>query len=319
MSAFLKQLGLIYFTLDLRKALNPTRLIRHWIYNRTIRKELFPFIHDAARNYEKIEGPKTVLSLALKSYIKDTPDYSARNVIPPEFLEDVVRHIKIFLLGGHDTTATTIAFAYYYLTQHPDTLARTRAEHDEVLGADPAAAAGLLSADPVLLNKLPYTAAVIKETLRLSPPVSGTSRQAPKGFMLTNPQTGVRYPVHGFMITESIRSIHRDPRYWREPDRFMPERWLVRDPSDPYFAGRPGAWRPFELGVRNCIGQELAHLESRLALALPVREFDFQDMYPDDAPTMFGFKGYQAQVPGGFTTGHVKQRLPVKVRTRRAG
>ena len=315
MSAFMKQLCLIYFTLDLHKMLNPLLPIKHWIYNRTIRNELLPVIQEVARNPEKSEGPKTVLSLALKSYAEG----SAGDSIPPEVIEGVIRNVKIFLLGGHDTTASTIAFAYYYLSEHLEAMARVRAEHDEVLGTDPAAAAERIRASPALLNKLPYTAGVVKESLRLSPPISGTARQAPRGFMLTNPRTGARYPVgEHFLVTGSVAGVQRDPRYWEEPDRFMPERWLVQDPADPYYAGRqPGAFRPFEVGPRNCIGQELAHLESRLALALTVREFDFLAMFPDDAPSVFGYRGYQVHLKDGFTTGHVKGRLPVKVKTRK--
>ncbi|RYP46982.1 hypothetical protein DL768_006905 [Monosporascus sp. mg162] len=311
-----KQLQLLYFALNLKKELNPLRLVKHWIYNSRIRNALLPFIQDTVRNYEKIEGPKTILSLALKSYVDEVQDYSARGSIPPEFIESVVRNIKIFLFAGHDTTASTLAFSYYYLGQHPDKAAKVRAEHDEVLGVDAAAAAERISADPTLLNRLPYTSGVIKETLRLSPPVSGTIRQGPVDFFLTNPRTGVRYPAgKGFMLHAAGSALHRDAAHWRDPHAFMPERWLVRDEADPYYPGR-NAWRPFEMGPRNCIGQELAQLEMRLVLALTVRDFDFEDMYSANAPTFLGYKGYQIELPDSVATGHIKDRYPVKVKLR---
>lgn len=315
MSALIKQLGLLYFGLDLKKQLSPTRHIKHWIYNRQIRNEILPLIQDTVRNYEKIEGPKTILSLALKSYVNEVQDYSARGSIPPEFIESVVRHVKIFLFAGHDTTATTLAYSYYLLNQNPDVAANVRAEHDEVLGPSPDAAADRINADPTLLNKMPYTIAVIKETLRLFAPVGGTVREAPEGFLLTNPRTGARYPVAGFMLHASGTTVHRDPQRWPEPHRFLPGRWLVRDESDPYYPAR-NAWRPFEMGPRNCIGQELAQLEIRLVLALTVREFDFRPVYPADAPQQFGHKAYQVEQPQLVATGHIKERLPVKVTVR---
>ncbi|EMR68405.1 putative cytochrome p450 4v3 protein [Eutypa lata UCREL1] len=315
MSAMTKQLGLLYFQLNLWKQLSPTRHIKHWMYNRQFRNAMLPLIQDTVRNYEKIEGPKTVLSLALKSYINEVQDYSARGSIPPEFIEGVVQHVKIFLFAGHDTTATTLAYSYYQLSQHPDMAARTRAEHDEVLGTDRAAAADLIIKDPTLLNKMPYTLGIIKEALRLYPPVGGTIREGAKGFFITNPQTGTRYPTEGFMVHSSESTLQRDPHYWPEADRFLPDRWLIRDESDPYYPVK-NTWRPFEMGPRNCIGQELAQLEMKLVLALTVREFDFQDMYPEDAPTMFGYKAYQVELPELVATGHVKGKLPVKVKTR---
>lgn len=315
MSAMTKQLGLLYFSLNIPKQLSPTRHIKHWMYNRQFRNAMIPLIQDTVRNYEKIEGPKTVLSLALKSYVNEIQDYSARGSIPPEFIESVVQHIKIFLFAGHDTTATTLAFCYYQLSQNPEMATKTRAEHDEVLGPDPATAADRITEDPTLLNKMPYTLGVIKEALRLYPPVGGTIREGAKGFFLTNPQTGTRYPTDGFMVHSSGSTLHRDPNYWPEPHRFFPDRWLIRDESDPYYPDK-NAWRPFEMGPRNCIGQELAQLEIKLVLALTVREFDFDEMYPEGSPELFGYKAYQVELPELVATGHVKGRLPVKVKTR---
>lgn len=310
-----KQLALVYFSLDLPKQLSPTRHIKHWIYNRQFRNAMLPLIQDTVRNYEKIEGPKTVLSLALKSYVNEVQDYSTRGSIPAGFIESVVKNVKIFLFAGHDTTASTLAYCYYMLSLHPDILAKIRAEHDEVLGPDPAVAADRFLADPTLTNKLPYTHAVIKEILRIWPPVGGTIRQGTKGFFLTNPRTGTRYPTEDFMVHSTVTTLHRDPHYFPEPHRFLPDRWLIRDEANPYHPGK-NTWRPFEMGPRNCIGQELAQLEIRLVLALTVREFDFQEMYPADAPELFGYKAYQVALPELVATGHVKGKLPVKVTTR---
>ncbi|KAI0387352.1 cytochrome P450 [Hypomontagnella monticulosa] len=315
MATMKSQLSLIFLELDLKKFLDPLRPLKHWIYNRIIRNELVPYIHNTAQNYEKIEGPKTIVALALKSYVNETKDYAARGNIPPKFMERVVKHIKIFMFAGHDTTATVLAYIYYLLHKHPDKAAKLYEEHDEVLGTDPAAAADLIKADPTLLNKMPYTIAILRETLRLFPPVGGSIRESPPGHFLTHPKTGVRYPTHGFMMHSSGATLMRDPLYWKDADSFIPERFMVRDENDPLYPPK-NAWRPFEMGPRNCIGQELVSVEVRLILALTAREFDFEDAYPEDAPSWMGDKAYQVTNPEIAATAHIKDGLPVRIKVR---
>ncbi|KAI1415617.1 cytochrome P450 [Hypoxylon sp. FL1857] len=316
METMKSQLKLIYFELNLKKALNPLRPLKHWIYNRIIQNELAPYIYNTAQHYEKIEGPKTIVALALKEHINETQDYSARGNIPPEFIERVVKHIKIFMFAGHDTTATTLAYIYYLLSKHPDKAAKMRSEHDEVLGPDPAAAASLIRADPTLLNKMPYTIAVLRETLRLFPPIGGSVRQSPPGHFLTDPETGVRYPTYGFMLHSSASTVLHDPKYWPDAESFIPERFMVRDESDPLYPVK-NTWRPFEMGPRNCIGQELVSVEIRLILALTVREFEVEEAYPENAVSWMGHKAYQITSPEVIATGHVKDALPVRVKSRK--
>ncbi|KAI0171957.1 cytochrome P450 [Hypoxylon sp. FL1284] len=313
METMKSQLSLIYIELDLTKLLNPLRPLKHWIYNRMIQNELTPYILNTAQNYEKIEGPKTIVALALKSYVEETQDYSARGNIPADFIDRVIKHIKIFMFAGHDTTATALAYIYYLLGKHPDKAAKLRAEHDEVLGADVSAAADRIRADPTLLNRLPYTAAVLKETLRLFPPVGGSIREAPAGHFLTHPDTGARYPTHGFMIHSSVSTLLRDPAYWPDPDSFAPERFTAAAAE----TRTRGAWRPFEVGPRACIGQELVAVEVRLILALTAREFDVEGAYPAAAQEWMGEKAYQVSIPELVATAHIKDGLPVRIRSRK--
>ncbi|KAI0126029.1 cytochrome P450 [Xylariales sp. AK1849] len=313
LQAMLNQVSLLYFDLDLRKVLNPLRPIRHWLYNRTFRDAMMPYVKHTVQNYEKIEGPKTVLNLAVKSYVNEVQDFSARGNIPPDFLDKVVSHIKMFLFAGHDTTATTLAYAYYELNQNPDKHALLRAEHDEILGPNPSQAAERLTADPSLLNQMPYTLGVVKETLRLWP-VVGTVRIGGKGFSLRHPDTGIVYPAENFMLFGVSAAVHRNPNFWPQPDVFIPERFVVRDEDDPLHPVK-NAFRPWEQGPRNCIGQELASLELRLILALTVREFDMEIAYEEDAPTFLGVKAYQTQ-PRNAITAHPKDGMPVRVKAR---
>lgn len=316
MATMRSQLKLIYLELNFGKLLNPMVPLKHWIYNRIIKNELVPYILNTAQNYEKIEGPKTIVALALKSYVEETRDYSARENIPADFIDRLVKHIKIFMFAGHDTTATTLAYIYYLLGKHPDKAAKLRAEHDEVLGPNVAAAADIIRADPTLLNKMPYSIAFLKETLRLFPPVGGSIRQSSPGHFLTHPKTGVRYPTYGFMIHSSVTTLLRDPDYWPDAGSFIPERFMVRDEKDPLYPFK-NAWRPFEMGPRNCIGQELVSVEIRLILALTAREFEIEGAYPKDAPSWMGDQAYQVTDPEvGVATAHIKDRLPARIKFR---
>lgn len=89
----------------------------------------------------------------------------------------------------------------------------------------------------------------------------------------------VRYPTENCNVWTLSLAIHHDARYWVEPDKFLPERWLA-SPTDNLYPGKTkGAWRPFESGPRNCIGQSLALLELKIALVLTMRELRITPAY----------------------------------------
>jgi hypothetical protein len=312
-----KQIALVHLGLDLRKSLNPMTYWTHWYYSRVIRKELIPLIDDTIHNYDRIEGPKTIIALALKSYVKEVQGLSEKEKksVPAEFLDFVIRNIKIFMFAGHDSTSITLAYCFYNMYRNPEKAAKLRAEHDEILGTDRSKAGELIAADPSLLNKMPYTAGFIRETLRIFPPFGGTIRQTNNDMYLTNPETRQRYPLKGFMVHGSGSTVHLDEKYWPEPLSFVPERWLVKDESDPWHP-KKNTWRPFEMGPRNCIGQELVHLELRLILSMTAREFDFESVYPEGSPTLFGHQAYQVEHPDHSASAHGKDGLPMRVTVR---
>jgi len=129
--------------------------------------------------------------------------------------------IVTMLLAGHETTANALAFAGHLLAAHPHVQERVAAEVREV--ADPQRR---LAVDAV--ERLPLTRAVLAEALRLYPPAWATGRQA----RVATELGGVEIPA-GTVLLSSQWVIHRDPRWWREPASFHPERFL--EPGD----GRP--------------------------------------------------------------------------------
>ncbi|KAF3764968.1 cytochrome P450 [Cryphonectria parasitica EP155] len=299
----------------------PLRPLITWNNNRKMRNFLVPLIEDGIAKFDQgeVSRVKTINDLAIKAYRTEVQEQSFAAGKPkgvdPGFLDVAVAQLKIFIFAGHDTTASTLSFAYSRLYSDPAALEKIRAEHDEVLGFDPSQAFSRLSENPNLLNSMPYTQAVVKEILRLYPPAA-TARTGDPNITLTNPDTGKVYPTDGFLMLSASTATHQHSDYWARADEFLPERWLVGEgnPLHP----RKNAWRPFELGPRNCIGQELAQLELRAILAMTLRDLDLEPAYAADAPEAFGEKAYPVMGVGDIT-GHIKDGFPVRVHLRKGG
>ena len=150
-----------------------------------------------------------------------------------------------------------------------------------MFGSDPFSALDVLEqpdqSEQILGDKLPYTTAFVKETLRLHPP-AGTARLPPTASARSPPYTididGKPTRIDGLRVYPCHWLIHRNPKVWgADALEFRPERWLDED----YVGKLPaGAWRPFERGPRNCIGQELAMMEAKVVLCAVVRGFEFR-------------------------------------------
>ncbi|KAK8073003.1 cytochrome P450 [Apiospora saccharicola] len=211
------------------------------------------------------EGSRSVLSMALQDV----------ETLTPRVMEETCDQLRTFLFAGHDSTATLLSWAIYELSRTPHALRAVRAELDTLLGGDanPVAVRAILLERTDLSQQMHYIAAVIKETLRLHPP-GGTARAIPPGSGLTvRMPDGQQQCLDGLLVYNCHSLIHTDPKtYGPNAGDFVPERWLSTDASKSVPAG---AWRPFERGPRNCIGQELANLEARVILALTARHFDF--------------------------------------------
>ncbi|WP_128379301.1 cytochrome P450 [Streptomyces cavernae] len=165
--------------------------------------------------------------------------------------------VLIFLLAGHETTATSLAVTLHLLAGHPEVQARARAEVDQVLaGRRPGAAD---------LDSLPYLTMVLKEAMRVHAPVMFVGRRAVADAVVD----GYRIPA-GADVLICPGVTHRKPEYWPDPERFDPERF-----SPEAEASRPRyAWYPFGGGPRACIGQHFSMLESVLCLAVLLQRYE---------------------------------------------
>lgn len=222
---------------------------------------------------------KSVIDLALLAYLKGNPNTSSSEGIDPVFKEIAMNQMKLFLFSGHDTTSSTVCYVLYLISIHPLILSRVRTEHDNVLGPSPSQAAARISEDPYLLNQLPYTTAVIKESMRLFPAASTTRRGEP-GFKIVDPRNGLRYPADpSTLIWLVSHACQRDPAFWPRADEFLPERWMTREGEELF--PQYGAWRPFELGPRACIGRERSMIELKIVLCLVARSFELSVAYKE--------------------------------------
>jgi cytochrome P450 len=159
------------------------------------------------------------------------------------------------LLADHETTALTLVWTWYLLARDPGAAEVLEAEARGVLGGRPARTADL--------DALPYTRAVVQEGLRLYPPAYAIGREARAEVGLD----GHSIPK-GATVFMSPWVMHRDPRYYEEPEAFRPERWLGDAP-----AGLPRfAYFPFGGGARVCIGNAFALCELVLVMATIARQ-----------------------------------------------
>ncbi|HET9082812.1 MAG TPA: cytochrome P450 [Candidatus Limnocylindrales bacterium] len=175
--------------------------------------------------------------------------------------------VMTLLLAGHETTAVALTWAFMLLDQHPEARSRLEDELRAVLVDRPAA--------PEDVPALTYTQAVINETLRLYPPAYVTGREAVRDTSIGDVPIPKRH-----IVLISMYATHRDPRFFPEPDAFRPERWL-----DGLEKRLPrGAFIPFGMGSRKCVGSSFAMMEATLLLATIARRWQFS-LTSDTFPT----------------------------------
>jgi cytochrome P450 len=151
------------------------------------------------------------------------------------------------LVAGHETTATSLAWAFHLILQHPAVREKLRAELRQVIGSGPVA--------PQHAAKLEYLDATIKETQRLNPILPLVGRRLHEPMCI-----GGRDLPAGVVVAPCIYLTHHRPDLWPNPDRFDPDRFLGKRPS-------PYEFFPFGGGIRHCLGAAFAIYEMKIVLA----------------------------------------------------
>lgn len=174
----------------------------------------------------------------------------------------VVDEIQLLLFAGHDTTVTSTSNILYHLAIHQEVRAKAQAEQDALADR---------SYTLETLRSLTWLDAIIKESMRLIPPVGGAFR-----VMTRDAEFGGFTIPKGHRVAVGPRAAHREAEYWPEPDRFDPARFLAEAPAE-----RPAfTWIPFGGGPRVCLGQHFAMLEMQVVLSMLLRRFDWT-LVPD--------------------------------------
>lgn len=192
----------------------------------------------------------------VQSLIAATDPETGRPLSDAEIVDELI----IFLLGGHHTTATTLAYALWALGRDLGVQDRVAAEAAQIDDRP-------LAPDDVV--RLGFTSQVLQEALRLCPPAPTGTRVATRDVEIA----GFRVEA-GTVLAFGRRSVQRDPALWEEPLKFDPDRF------GPACASGRERWQylPFGGGPRSCIGEHFAMLEATLALATIVRKFEIRSM-----------------------------------------
>ena len=171
--------------------------------------------------------------------------------------------VMSLLVAGHETTANTLSWLWYWLGQYPEVVTRIETELDNVLNGR----------YPTITDfpHLQYCNKVIKESMRLHPSAWSISRRA-----LADDSIGGYHIPAGAIVALSPYTLHRHPTFWLEPEKFDPERFTPEQEA----ARHRFAYIPFGAGVRKCIGDQFALMESIIIVPMILQNFRLQ-LVPD--------------------------------------
>ena len=197
--------------------------------------------------------------------------------------------VMSLLVGGHETSATTLAWTLYLIGKHKSVEQRLKSE----IEAGPGSALPSVSS----LQRMPYLNCVIEETMRLYPPVWFLMRRAAAA-----DQIGGQRVSPGQLIFFSPYTLHRQRQIWRDPESFIPERF---DPGNEAGIDR-WAYIPFSVGPRACVGRGLAMMQMQLILATVLQRYSIElasDAAPQPEPMI-------TLNPRGGVHARLRRRLP---------
>ncbi|MCB9143694.1 MAG: cytochrome P450 [Anaerolineales bacterium] len=201
-------------------------------------------------------------------------DLLGQLVAHSDMSDDLIRdQLLTMLIAGHDTSTALLAWVFYLLGMHPDALAEAQAETDSLLSSH--------TRPPSLeeINRLAFIDLVIKEALRLYPPIHVGNRRVETDVTVQ----GYDVP-EGTRVMYSIYLSHRDKNHWENPNEFCPARF------DRHSGDRqpPFTYVPFGGGPRNCIGAAFAQIEARVVIARLLQTFDFELLNGDEIKPHMG-------------------------------
>ena len=188
---------------------------------------------------------------------------------------EIVAQSVIFIFAGYETTSSALSFALYLLAIHPDVQKKLQDEIDAALpNKAPATYDTLL--------QMEYLDMVVNETLRLYP-IAGRLERVCK----TDVEINGLFIPKGTVVMIPTFALHKDPKYWPEPEEFRPERFSKKnqDSINPYM------YLPFGSGPRNCIGMRFALINMKVALVRVLQNFTVQPCKETEIPLKLSKQG----------------------------
>ncbi|XP_012543609.1 cytochrome P450 9e2 [Monomorium pharaonis] len=214
-------------------------------------------------------------------------------------LDDIVSQAFIFFFAGFDTSSTLMCFAIHEIAVNQDIQDRLREEVRQHL----AEGNGEISYDS--LTKMSYMDMVISETLRKYSPVIFIDRLCTKRYELPPSQPGCKNVIvePNSLLMFPVYGLHRDPKYFPNPDKFDPERFSDenKDNITPY------TYLPFGHGPRKCIGNRFAFMETKILIVNLLQKFTLKTIEKTVEPIVFSKKEFTLQPVGGFWIGLEKR------------
>ncbi|KXN74927.1 cytochrome P450 [Conidiobolus coronatus NRRL 28638] len=185
--------------------------------------------------------------------------------------EEIVHNLNSFFVAGHDTTANSLACEMYHLAKNPNIQEKLRKEVFTTLKIESnASKLAIPTIDQI--KEMEYLELFIKEAMRINPPVAEISRVLNDNYII--PGDHVVLPK-GLRVSVSIYGIHHDPKIYKNPEEFNPERFLNgKYDTDVYM--------PFGGGSRMCIGSNFSLIEQKVFLIMLLQKFKV-DIKPENA------------------------------------
>ncbi|XP_029848209.2 cytochrome P450 4V2-like [Ixodes scapularis] len=267
-----------------------TRSFSPWFWNQTIYdnssdgkhyngdiREMMEFTHSIMQQNSKLSDER-IISKCLPHH--NELDFSVKNNTLMDLLmkkhredkrytlSDVRMDIDSIIGAGNDSTTTAMCWTLNLLGHNTDAQAKVHEELDEIFGSNND---GEISADD--LRRMKYLECCLKEALRLYPSFCVIGRLLDEDLIMD----GHRVPK-GVTCFVNIYSLHRNPKYFKDPEQFLPERFL----SDENKSRHRFSYIPFSGGPKNCIGQKFAMIEMKLILAKVLRKCEVKSKIPLD-------------------------------------
>ncbi|XP_070152267.1 cytochrome P450 9e2-like [Polyergus mexicanus] len=261
------------------------------IFNlRIIRDKIANFFRDLVEDTIKTRDENGIVRPDMLQLMMETRGKKGK---PELSIEDMVSQAFVFFFGGFDSTSTLMCFAAHEIAVNEQIQKKLQHEIDKVLEESNG------SAPYEIVNNMEYMDAVISEALRMYPVAPALDRICVKSFELPPTLPGMKpFTIKkGEGIWIPVYGLHQDPQYFEEPEKFDPERFLGERKKESLNCG---AYLPFGLGPRMCIGNRFALMETKVLLFHLLARCDLKPCEKTSIPLKISKDGFNMRPEGGF-------------------